>query len=107
MSLGLESADAVFDHVDSGWTPARQTGEVRAQPRPGPAAARSLESGLREAAMRSFDIVTALAMLIAALPFLVLVSIALQIDSPGRLFFAHWRVGKGGKMFPCLKFRTM
>lgn len=56
---------------------------------------------------RAFDIVGALTLLIIAFPFLALLAIALQIDSPGRLFFVHRRVGFGGRMFPCLKFRTM
>ncbi|MFM6829550.1 MAG: sugar transferase [Novosphingobium sp.] len=59
------------------------------------------------AAIRVFDVVSAMVLLVALLPFLVLLAIALQIDSPGRLFFVQKRVGAGGKMFPCLKFRTM
>lgn len=58
-------------------------------------------------ATRAFDIVFAVVVLLAALPFLVLVAVALQIGSPGRLFFIQNRVGKGGALFPCIKFRTM
>lgn len=58
-------------------------------------------------ATRAFDVIFALSVLIAALPFLILVSIALQISSPGRLFFIQNRVGKDGEIFPCMKFRTM
>lgn len=58
-------------------------------------------------AIRAFDVVSATLLLIAMLPFLVLLAIALQIDSPGRLFFVQKRVGLRGEMFPCLKFRTM
>lgn len=57
--------------------------------------------------IRVFDIVSASALLLLMLPFLVLLAIALQIDSPGRLFFVQKRVGANGVMFPCLKFRTM
>lgn len=57
--------------------------------------------------IRCFDIVSASLLLIIALPFLVLLAIALQIDSPGKLFFVQQRVGGGGRMFPCIKFRTM
>lgn len=56
---------------------------------------------------RAFDVVAAALVLLAALPALVVLAIALQIDSPGRLFFVQQRIGRGGKMFPCLKFRTM
>ncbi|MCC5611735.1 sugar transferase, partial [Nostoc sp. CHAB 5834] len=45
--------------------------------------------------------------LIVSLPVLVLLAIALQIDSPGRLFFVQQRVGRHGRMFNCCKFRTM
>jgi exopolysaccharide production protein ExoY len=58
-------------------------------------------------ATRLFDIVVASTLLLVALPALILLAIALQIDSPGRLFFVQQRVGRGGKMFPCIKFRTM
>ncbi|MGV3510865.1 MAG: sugar transferase [Novosphingobium sp.] len=61
------------------------------------------EAGL----IRAFDVVSASLLLVAMLPFLVLLAIALQIDSPGRLFFVQMRVGAKGVMFPCLKFRTM
>lgn len=56
---------------------------------------------------RLVDIVGATLLLVAVFPFLVLLAIALQIDSPGRLFFVQKRVGYGGKPFPCMKFRTM
>lgn len=56
---------------------------------------------------RALDITGALALLVIAFPFLVLIAIALQLDSPGRLFFVHQRVGYGGRLFPCFKFRTM
>jgi len=56
---------------------------------------------------RTFDIVFAVSFLIISLPFLILLAIALQIDSPGRLFFVQQRVGQHGRMFNCFKFRTM
>jgi exopolysaccharide production protein ExoY len=58
-------------------------------------------------AKRAFDIVVASTALIMMLPFLIILSIMLQIDSPGRLLFIQQRVGRGGRMFPCIKFRTM
>ena len=56
---------------------------------------------------RLFDLVFASAVLAVALPALVLVAVALQIDSPGPLFFVQRRIGRGGRTFPCIKFRTM
>lgn len=58
-------------------------------------------------AKRTFDICFALAGLTVALPFLIVLAILLQLDSPGRLFFIQQRVGRRGEMFACLKFRTM
>jgi lipopolysaccharide/colanic/teichoic acid biosynthesis glycosyltransferase len=44
-------------------------------------------------------------------PFLMLVgliiAIAIRIDSPGPTFFVQERIGKGGRRFKMLKFRTM
>jgi exopolysaccharide production protein ExoY len=56
---------------------------------------------------RLFDVCFAAVFLIVALPVLIVLSIALQIDSPGRLFFVQPRVGRHNRMFNCFKFRTM
>jgi lipopolysaccharide/colanic/teichoic acid biosynthesis glycosyltransferase len=57
--------------------------------------------------LRTFDYLFALVVLIAAAPALLLLIIALQIDSPGPIFFVQQRVGRNGELFPCLKLRTM
>jgi len=62
-----------------------------------------LDAGLK----RIFDICFAIMFLMCSLPFLILLAIALQIDSPGRLFFIQKRIGLHGRMFHCVKFRTM
>jgi lipopolysaccharide/colanic/teichoic acid biosynthesis glycosyltransferase len=56
---------------------------------------------------RGVDIVVATTILVLVFPVIVLLAIVLQLDSPGKLIFAHPRVGRGGKMFICYKFRTM
>lgn len=56
---------------------------------------------------RTVDILGALAILAVAFPFLVVLAILLKIDSPGQLFFIQQRIGRGGRVFPCIKFRTM
>ncbi len=56
---------------------------------------------------RGFDIVMAMAILIAVFPFLVLVAVVLFLSDPGPVFFAHRRIGYRGRYFHCLKFRTM
>ena len=40
-------------------------------------------------------------------PFLVLIGLLIRLDSPGPVFYAQKRMGRGGKMFNCYKFRTM
>jgi Undecaprenyl-phosphate galactose phosphotransferase WbaP len=56
---------------------------------------------------RVFDIVFTLALALAALPLGILIALAIALDSRGGIFFAHTRVGKGGKPFRIWKFRSM
>lgn len=52
------------------------------------------------------DIVGALTGLLVASPVLLAIALALLV-SQQRPLFVHHRLGVGGKMFPCLKFRSM
>jgi Undecaprenyl-phosphate galactose phosphotransferase WbaP len=56
---------------------------------------------------RAVDLVLSLLLLIMLAPVLFVISIALRIDSPGPIFYYQERVGKGGKLFRLVKFRTM
>ncbi len=57
-------------------------------------------------AKRSFDVATALGILLVFLPVLAIIGLALLVQ--GRpLLIRHKRIGRGGELFPCLKFRTM
>jgi lipopolysaccharide/colanic/teichoic acid biosynthesis glycosyltransferase/NDP-sugar pyrophosphorylase family protein len=56
---------------------------------------------------RMMDIVGSLLFLAFTLPFYPLLAIAIKISSPGPVFYAHLRQGRGGKNFNCWKFRTM
>jgi lipopolysaccharide/colanic/teichoic acid biosynthesis glycosyltransferase len=47
------------------------------------------------------------AALVVLAPFLLLVALAIRLDSPGPAFFVQERVGRGGKRFKLIKFRTM
>ena len=56
---------------------------------------------------RLFDILSASLALLVALPLLMLLVIAVCVESPGNPFFVQERLGLGGKRFKLLKLRTM
>lgn len=56
---------------------------------------------------RSFDIAGATVGLTLALPLLAVLAVAIRLDSPGPALFRQRRVGRRGKPFQLLKFRTM
>ncbi len=58
-------------------------------------------------AKRLFDLFVALLVLIFASPFLLLIAVAIKFNSKGPVFFAQERVGRYGKPFNVIKFRTM
>jgi exopolysaccharide biosynthesis polyprenyl glycosylphosphotransferase len=56
---------------------------------------------------RAFDLIGASIGLLAISPLLVMVAIAIKLDSRGPIFFRQLRVGRHGKRFRMFKFRTM
>jgi exopolysaccharide biosynthesis polyprenyl glycosylphosphotransferase len=56
---------------------------------------------------RSFDVLGALAALVALAPLLLVTGVAVKLTSNGPVLFRQRRVGKGGRTFDLLKFRTM
>ena len=56
---------------------------------------------------RVIDVVVAGILLLLSLPLLAILVIAIKIVSPGPAIFAHDRAGRGGRVFRCLKLRTM
>ena len=59
------------------------------------------------AASRIMDLVIVSALCVLLLPVLAFIVIYMKVLERGPVFFAHHRVGLGGKPFKCLKFRTM
>jgi len=57
-------------------------------------------------AKRALDIIGAGVGLLLLAPFFLIVALMVRADG-GPAFFAHQRVGRGGKLFGCLKFRSM
>ncbi|MGE2724338.1 sugar transferase [Mycolicibacterium pulveris] len=56
---------------------------------------------------RFMDITLAVLALIVASPVLLMVALAIKLDSPGPVFFRQERGGQGGKPFWIFKFRSM
>ncbi len=56
---------------------------------------------------RWFDRIGATIGLLAIAPLMLVIAIAIKLDSPGPVFFRQQRVGRHGKRFNMLKFRTM
>ncbi len=59
------------------------------------------------AVKRMSDFFFSLIGLVVFFPFGLLLSLVMVIDSPGPIFYSQERVGKNGKVFKILKFRTM
>ena len=56
---------------------------------------------------RAFDIIVATGLLLVLAPMLLLIALAVKLTSPGPVFFRQTRVGRHGREFQLLKFRTM
>lgn len=56
---------------------------------------------------RAFDIVAALTMIVLFAPLMALIAGLIAAHHGGGVIYAHRRVGRGGRTFRCLKFRTM
>jgi len=56
---------------------------------------------------RVFDIVFSILLLLVIWPLLLIIAIAVKLDSPGPIFYSSERIGKKGRVFLCTKFRTM
>ena len=82
--------------------------QVTALPAAPPAAARSPSVELLgAAAIRTLDILVATLLLLVVLPLLVVIAIAVRIESPGPAFFRCERVGHRGRPLRMLKLRKM
>jgi sugar transferase (PEP-CTERM system associated) len=56
---------------------------------------------------RSFDIAASLLLIALSLPLMILAAFAIFIESGGPVLFTQERVGRGGRTFRCVKFRSM
>jgi exopolysaccharide biosynthesis polyprenyl glycosylphosphotransferase len=56
---------------------------------------------------RTLDIIGASVLLLALAPLLIVISIAIKLDSRGPVLFTQRRQGRGGRIFKLYKFRSM
>jgi undecaprenyl-phosphate galactose phosphotransferase len=61
----------------------------------------------RMALKRVIELMLAIVLLPLLLPLIFFIGVAIILDSKGPIFYSQERIGKGGKPFKCLKFRTM
>jgi exopolysaccharide biosynthesis polyprenyl glycosylphosphotransferase len=56
---------------------------------------------------RGIDILVSIFALVGLLPVMLAVALAVKLDSGGPIFYSAERIGKKGRVFRCIKFRTM
>jgi lipopolysaccharide/colanic/teichoic acid biosynthesis glycosyltransferase len=63
--------------------------------------------GVDDALKRAFDAVVAALALLVLSPLLLVLALLVRLSSPGPAFYRQKRVGRDGKLFDVLKFRSM
>src|ERR1700733_1122752 len=56
---------------------------------------------------RLFDILFSMFVLMLGFPIFLFITLAIRLDSKGKVIYSHERIGRGGSSFRCYKFRTM
>lgn len=74
---------------------------------PTPTARRAVQMRGSAAAKRAFDVTLATAGLVLSLPMWGLIAVAIKLDDGGPVFYSQERVGRAGRRFRALKFRSM
>jgi len=62
---------------------------------------------MQDVVKRAFDVAASAAGLVTLAPLMLGIAALVRLDSPGPAFFSQERVGKDGRLFRILKFRTM
>jgi lipopolysaccharide/colanic/teichoic acid biosynthesis glycosyltransferase len=65
------------------------------------------EQGSPDQMRRLADVVIACAILAITLPLMVIVALAIKLENPGPIWDRHSCIGRGGRRFQMLKFRTI
>jgi exopolysaccharide production protein ExoY len=61
----------------------------------------------RRAVKRAFDVATGIVALVVCVPVMLAIALAIGCTSRGPMLYVHRRVGRNGRTFPLVKFRTM
>jgi lipopolysaccharide/colanic/teichoic acid biosynthesis glycosyltransferase len=88
----------------------KRSGQWERLLRGSPRGARTPHFGLKYSSSlvkRAYDVIGSLVFLVLLLPLFIVVAIVVKLDSPGPIFFRHYRIGKDGKHFLLWKFRSM
>ncbi|MDB5396945.1 MAG: exoY [Rhodospirillales bacterium] len=96
---------SIFSTRDDAWTPS-QLDSALTTPRPQPGVGASRFTSVLPGLKRAFDLVGAVILLLLLLPLLSLLALAIRLEG-GPALYSHIRVGRNGKPFGCLKYRTM
>jgi exopolysaccharide production protein ExoY len=78
-----------------------------ARPRPDALTVTGAEPPTGGILKRGFDVLGACVGLILLSPLFVMLALLVKLSSPGSVFYEHPRIGRNGREFRCLKFRTM
>jgi len=65
------------------------------------------QSRARAFIKRTFDLLVAAVLLVLTLPLTLATALVIRLESPGLVIYRQERVGRGGRTFTCLKFRSM
>ncbi|MEN3365121.1 MAG: hypothetical protein V7606_2395, partial [Burkholderiales bacterium] len=65
------------------------------------------QSARRIVVKRAFDLVASIALCIVTLPIMALTTLLIFLEDKGPIFYQQERVGKGGRLYKVLKFRSM
>ncbi|HEY3354187.1 MAG TPA: undecaprenyl-phosphate galactose phosphotransferase WbaP [Polyangia bacterium] len=74
---------------------------------PGLEVRRQLLDGVGCRAKRALDVLATLLLSVVALPLMLLIVLAIRLESRGKALYAHRRIGRGGRYFSAWKFRSM
>ena len=92
----------------SGYSPLREIQQIRDIPQDSPLSGEERQTLQRQEVLkRAFDIFFSLLALAITAPILVIVALLIKLDSEGPVLYVSERVGRHGKHFRFLKFRTM